>query len=188
MSSTARLRRVKQRRCSSWGIVGSAAHIERSSRSADTLPLSMSQTFASTSRGIVLDDSQFDDWMRGLGKLAGRSRQPFGQSIPIGDVDREGLLKNLEQSLCRCRVLVDSLQHRDGLTLAVDAALPALNAHLGVLKKVFRVRAGHQAVYQPKSPLGPIFRPWNRFGPRLALSRTGQNTRGPSSSQVFRTS
>ena len=151
--------------------MGSAAHVERSSRSAGTLPLSMSQTFTSTNRGIVLDRSQFDDWMRGLGKLAGRSRQPFGQSIPIGDVDREGLLKNLEQSLCRCRVLVGSLQRRDGLTLAVEAALPALNAHLGVLKKVFRVRAGHQAAYQPKSPLGPIFCPWNSIWPPAGTQR-----------------
>jgi hypothetical protein len=38
------------------------------------------------------------------------------------------------------------------------------------------LRAG-QTAYQPKSPLGPIFCPWNRFGPRLALRlRTGQNT------------
>ena len=76
-------------------------------------------------------------------KLAWRLRQPLLQSVPIGDMDREGLLKNLEQPLCLCRVLVGSLQHRDSLTLAVEAALPALNAHLGVLKKVFRVRAGH---------------------------------------------
>jgi hypothetical protein len=30
------------------------------------------------------------------------------------------------------------------------------------------LRAG-QTAYQPKSPLGRIFCPWNRFGPRLAL-------------------
>jgi hypothetical protein len=71
-------------------------------------------------------------------------------------MDREGLLKNLEQSLCHCRVLVGSLQRRDGLTLTVEVALPALNAHLGVLKKVFQVRAGHQPVYPPTSPLGPF--------------------------------
>jgi|HubBroStandDraft_6_1064221.scaffolds.fasta_scaffold1832258_1 hypothetical protein len=37
------------------------------------------------------------------------------------------------------------LQRRDSLTLTVDVPLPALNAHLGVLKKVFQVRARHQA-------------------------------------------
>jgi hypothetical protein len=66
-------------------------------------------------------------------------------------MDREGLLKNLEQSLCHCRVLVGSLQRRDGLTLTVEAALPALNAHFGVLSKVFQVRAGHQAVLTENS-------------------------------------
>jgi hypothetical protein len=57
-------------------------------------------------------------------------------------MDREGLLKNLEQSLYHCRVLVGSLQRRDGLTLTVEAALPALNAHLGVLEKVFSSSRG----------------------------------------------
>jgi hypothetical protein len=78
-------------------------------------------------------------------------------------MDREGLLKNLEQSLCHCRVLVGSLQRRDGLTLTVEAALPALNAHLGVLKKVLQIRAGHQAAYPPTSPLWPLFCPWSRL-------------------------
>jgi hypothetical protein len=49
----------------------------------------------------------------------------------------------------------------------------ALNAHLGVLKKVFQVRAGNQASYQPASPAGPFFCPWNRFGPRLAVRNSG---------------
>jgi hypothetical protein len=53
----------------------------------------------------------------------------------------------------------DEVQHRDGLTLTVEAALPALNAHLGVLKKVFQVRAGHQAAYPPTSPLWRLFCP-----------------------------
>jgi hypothetical protein len=38
-------------------------------------------------------------------------------------------------------------------------ALPALNAHFGVLKKVFQVRAGHEAAYPPTSPLWPLFCP-----------------------------
>jgi hypothetical protein len=55
-------------------------------------------------------------------------------------MDREGLLQNPEISLCLCRVPAGSLQRGDGLTLMVEAALGALNAHLGVLNKVFQVR------------------------------------------------
>jgi hypothetical protein len=53
----------------------------------------------------------------------------------------------------------------------------ALNAHLGVLKKVFQVRAGNQASYQPASSPGPLFRPWNQFSPWLTLrdSRPGKS-------------
>ena len=39
--------------------------------------------------------------------------------------------------------LVGSLQRRDGLTLTVEAVLPALNAQLGILYKMFQVRARH---------------------------------------------
>ena len=92
----------------------------------------------------------------GLSQLARRSLQPFGQPIPIGDVDREGLLQNFEQSLCHCRVLAGSLQHRDGLTLTVEVALPALNAHFGVLKKVFQVPTGHQAASPPMAAFLPV--------------------------------
>jgi anti-sigma regulatory factor (Ser/Thr protein kinase) len=38
--------------------------------------------------------------------------------------------------------LVGGIQHRDGLTLTVEAALPALNAQFGILSKMFHVRAG----------------------------------------------
>jgi hypothetical protein len=76
-------------------------------------------------------------------KLSWRSRQPFGQPVPIGDMDREGLLQNLQQSLGHRRVLVGSLQRRDGLTLTVEADLSALNAQLGILYKMFQGRAGH---------------------------------------------
>jgi hypothetical protein len=71
-----------------------------------------------------------------------RSRVPFGQPVPIGYMDRESLIKNPEKSLCLRRVLIGTLQRRHGLTLTVEAVLPALNAHLGVLKKVSQVRAG----------------------------------------------
>ena len=43
---------------------------------------------------------------------------------------------------CAC-VPIDSLERRYGHTLTVEADLSALNAHLGVLKKGFQVRAGH---------------------------------------------
>ena len=69
--------------------------------------------------------------------------QLFGQPVPIGNMDRESLLKNPEISLCLGRVLVGSLQCRDGLTLTVEAALRPLCAQFGVLNKVFQVRAGH---------------------------------------------
>jgi hypothetical protein len=69
---------------------------------------------------------------------------PFGQAVLIGNMDRKDLLKNRDHPLCRCRVLPGSSQWRDGFTLMVEAALPALNAHLGVLNKVFQVSAGHQ--------------------------------------------
>jgi hypothetical protein len=55
------------------------------------------------------------------------------------------------------RVSVDSLQRRDGLTLTLDAALRPLNAHLGVLNKVFQVRADHPAAYPPTSLLWSLF-------------------------------
>ena len=45
------------------------------------------------------------------------------------------------------------------IALTVETALPALNAHFGVLKKVFQVRTGHQAAYPPTSPLWPLFCP-----------------------------
>ena len=53
--------------------------------------------------------------------------------------------------------LVDSLQRRDGLTLTLDAALGALNAHLGVLNKVFQVRADHRSAYPPTLLLWSLF-------------------------------
>jgi hypothetical protein len=61
--------------------------------------------------------------------------------------------------------LTGALQRRDCLELMVEPALPELNAHLGVLKKVFQVRPGHQAAYQPASTLGRFFCPWIRFSP-----------------------
>jgi len=39
--------------------------------------------------------------------------------------------------------LVGSLQRGNGLTLTVEATLPALNAQLGILYKMFQGRAGH---------------------------------------------
>jgi len=58
-------------------------------------------------------------------------------------MDSESLLKNPEISLCFCHVPVGSVQGLDGLPLAVEAALRPLNAQLGVLNKVFQVRARH---------------------------------------------
>jgi hypothetical protein len=67
----------------------------------------------------------------------------FDQAVPIGDMDREGLLQKLEQSLCHWPVSVGSLQRRDGLTLTVEAVLPALNAQLSILYKMFQGHTGH---------------------------------------------
>ena len=66
--------------------------------------------------------------------------QPFGQPVPIGDMDGESFLENPEQPLCLPRVLVSSLKRSDDLTLAVDAALRPLNAQLGVFQMLFQVR------------------------------------------------
>jgi hypothetical protein len=60
-------------------------------------------------------------------------RQPFGQPVPIGDMDLVGLLENLQQRLCDCRVPTVSLQRRDNLTLTVDVPLSALRAQFGIL-------------------------------------------------------
>jgi len=43
----------------------------------------------------------------------------------------------------RCRVPVGAFQRRDGVTLTVEVVLPALNAQLGILYKMFQVRACH---------------------------------------------
>jgi hypothetical protein len=51
----------------------------------------------------------------------------------------------------------------------VDVPLSAPNAHFGVLKKMFQVRAGHQAAYPPTSTLGPFFCPWIDLAPRLVV-------------------
>ena len=59
----------------------------------------------------------------------------------FGDMDRESLLKNSEISLCLCRVLVGSLQRRNGLTLTVEAALRPLNAQLRILKVLLQCEA-----------------------------------------------
>jgi hypothetical protein len=70
--------------------------------------------------------------------------QPFGQPVPIGDMDGESFLKNPEIPLCLPRVLVSSLKRSDALTLAVDAALRPLHAQLGVFQMLFRCEAaGH---------------------------------------------
>src|SRR5580704_3088489 len=53
--------------------------------------------------------------------------------VPTGNVDREGLLEQCEQSLRNCCVLVLPLQFRDGLALKVDVPLSALNAAFGFL-------------------------------------------------------
>jgi hypothetical protein len=69
--------------------------------------------------------------------------QSFGQPVAIGHMDGECLLENPEVSRFFCRILVGSLQCRDGLTLAVEAALRPLHAQLGVLK-FKRESAGHR--------------------------------------------
>jgi hypothetical protein len=76
-------------------------------------------------------------------------RQPFGQPVPIGNMEREGLLQNPKKSFCLCRVLVGSLQRRYGLTLTVDAVLSALNAQLGILYEMIQCRAGHAEARHP---------------------------------------
>ena len=58
-------------------------------------------------------------------------------------MDREGLLKNLEQRLCDCRILIGSLQRRDNLALTVDVSLSALNSQFGILYKMLQVRGRH---------------------------------------------
>ena len=62
------------------------------------------------------------------------SRVPFSQPVPIGDMERESLLKNPEKSLCLRRVLIGTLQRSDGLALTSNAALRPLNAQFCVLK------------------------------------------------------
>jgi hypothetical protein len=66
--------------------------------------------------------------INGISKLARRSRQPFGQPVPIGDVDREGFLEHCQQSLGNCGVVVVMLQLGDDLALTIDVPLPTLNA------------------------------------------------------------
>ena len=73
-----------------------------------------------------------------------RSRVPFGEPDPIGDMDRESLLKNAEKSLCLRRVLIGTLQRSDGLALTSKAALRPLNAQFCVLKVLLQCEtAGH---------------------------------------------
>ena len=81
-----------------------------------------------------------------------------------------GLLENLEQRLCHCRVPIVPLQCRNDLNLTVNVPLPALNSQLGILSKMFQVRA-HHAGAQPTRPPGPFFCPWNWF--RLELAGKG---------------
>jgi hypothetical protein len=66
-----------------------------------------------------------------------------GKPIPIGGMGREGLLRNLERSLCCCSVLAGPLQCSDGLALAIEIALRPLNAQHGGFNKEFQVRPGH---------------------------------------------
>ena len=60
--------------------------------------------------------------------------QLFEELVPIGNVDRERLLEQCEQSLRNCCVLAGPLQFRDGLALNVDVPLSALNVVFGFLK------------------------------------------------------
>src|ERR1700738_2630758 len=59
--------------------------------------------------------------------------QLFEELVPIGNVDRESLLEQCEQSLRNCCVLAVPLLFRDGLALNVDCPLSALNASFGFL-------------------------------------------------------
>jgi hypothetical protein len=65
-----------------------------------------------------------------LGQIFSFLAPAFWQAVPIGDMDRESLLKNPEKSLCPRRVLISTLQRSDGLALTSKAALPPLNAQL----------------------------------------------------------
>jgi hypothetical protein len=78
-----------------------------------------------------MSEAEWDPLPR-VGSLAS-SRQPFGQPVPIGDMDRESLLKNPEKSLCLRRVLIGTLQPSDGLALTSKATLRPLNAQFCVL-------------------------------------------------------
>jgi hypothetical protein len=79
---------------------------------------------------------------------------PFGQPVPIGDMDRESLLKNPEKSRCLRRVLIGTLQRSDGLALMGDVLLPAMEKAFGVSKKLFQGGAVHGDRVAARSTLG----------------------------------
>jgi hypothetical protein len=55
----------------------------------------------------------------------------FDQAVPIGDMDLVGLLENLEQRLCDCRVPIVPLQRRDDLTLMFNVPLMLASMNTG---------------------------------------------------------
>ncbi len=81
--------------------------------------------------------------------LLGRLTRPWKVSVAgapavwTAGPDRRHGSRGPSVKPCRCRVLVGSLQRGNGLTLTVEATLPALNAQLGILYKMFQGRAGH---------------------------------------------
>ena len=67
--------------------------------------------------------------------------QDYVRTAKAKGVDQQDLL--FVHALKNAAVPVGSLQRCYGVTLTVEAVLPALNAQLGILYKMFQVHAGH---------------------------------------------
>ena len=86
--------------------------------------------------------------------------QPFGQPVPIGDMDCEALPKTLRNlfAVVVSRSLAPALRRRRYVDVA--GGLPALNAQLYPLQDVSGSRGGHAGSLPARSTPGP-FLPWN---------------------------
>ena len=82
--------------------------------------------------------------------------QLFEELVPIGNVDRERLLEQCEQSLRKCCVLAGQLKIRDGLALMIDVPLPALNAAFGFLKMSLQGRSLHPVILTTSGQRWPV--------------------------------
>ena len=82
--------------------------------------------------------------------------QLFEELVPIGNVDRERLLEQCEQSLRNCCVLAGPLQFRDGLALNVDVPLSALNVVFGFLKMSMQERSLYPVILTTSGQRWPV--------------------------------